>query len=72
MKIKKWNKTTHKYEDCEVPEGCLCYSNDMEQEVTCPHCGKKIKVEDGYTSNIYYEPNGIWGMIVCEECYFEE
>lgn len=73
MNINKWNYKKHIYERQQIPDGwnCKSYSNDMDEIINCPHCGKKIKVGDSYTSLEFHTEMG-FGYMVCEACYEEE
>lgn len=73
LKIKKWNYETHKYDDYEVPDewNCKTFSFDMDEIINCPHCGKKIKIGDSYTSLELHNDFG-FGYAVCDECYKKE
>lgn len=72
MKLNKWNYETKSYDTIEVPNewNCLVMSDNMEDILNCPHCGREIKYQDGYTSLEIHTPMGI-GYIVCHECYFK-
>ncbi len=73
MILRKWNCKTREYEDYEVPDewNCHCYSNDMEEIVNCPHCGKELEFGDTYTSLEIHTAVG-FGYGVCDKCYEEE
>ena len=70
MQLNKWNYETHNYDKIEVPDGwnIKTYSNDMEEKINCPHCGKQIKIGDSYTSLEIHTEIGM-GYGVCEKCY---
>ena len=44
------------------------YSDDMDEIVNCPHCGKEVTFGSCYTSREIHTPNG-FGYAVCEKCY---
>lgn len=73
MKLRKWNVSLHKYEEIEIPDNwnCKSYSNDMNEIVTCPQCGKKLKFGETYTS-LEIHTNIGFGYGVCQECYDKE
>ena len=52
MKLQKWNYKTHTYDEYNVPDewNVKTYSTNMEQEINCAECGKKVKYGDCYTS----------------------
>lgn len=72
MKAKIYNKEFQNYGSVEVSDKCSWFEIDMNKKVVCPECGKKFKFGDGYTSQVYYSPNGFWGLIVCEVCHYKE
>lgn len=73
MILRKWNYDTHKYDDYEIPKdwNVKTYSDDMDEIVNCPHCGKQIKFGDGYTSMEIHTSVG-FGYCVCHECYYDK
>lgn len=74
MILKKWNYKTHKYDDFKVPDewNCKNYTNDMEEIINCPHCGKKTPFGECYTSLEIHTPYFGFGYGVCKECYQKE
>ena len=44
------------------------YSDDMDEIVNCPHCGKEVTFGSCYTSKEIHTPHG-FGYAVCEKCY---
>lgn len=71
MKAKKWIDEKHCYVDCEISDNCSIYEEDMDKEVDCCCCGKKVKFGDTYTSRHYHTSFGM-GYAECEKCYFGE
>jgi len=70
--LKRWNYKTHKYDLVKVPEAdYIVYTDNMEQLVTCPHCGKQFKYENSYTS-LEFHTNAGFGYPVCVKCYEKE
>lgn len=71
MTLRKWNYEKREYEPYEIPNDwdVKTYSEDMDEMVTCPHCGKDFCFGDGYTSHEIHTEHG-FGYTVCEECYF--
>lgn len=59
-----------RYVPHELPDSCTTYESDMDKEVTCCSCGRRLKYNDGYTSRTYRDDNG-FGYIECEDCYFK-
>lgn len=74
MILQKWDYKLHKYIDVEVPDkyNCKVYSNDMEEIVNCPHCGKKLKFGETYTSLEFHTTPLGFGYGVCQKCYDKE
>ncbi len=68
--LNKWNYQKHQYEPYNIPDNwnCTTYCDDMDEIVNCPHCGKKIKYGDSYTSLEIHTDIG-FGYAVCEKCY---
>ena len=68
----KFNFKTGEYETYGLPDGAtpsaLC---QMDEEITCAECGKKMLYGDGYTSRKIHTVSGI-GYVVCERCYDKE
>lgn len=58
-----------RYVPYELPDGCTMYESDMDKEVTCCSCGRRLKYNDGYTSRTIHDDNG-FGYIECEDCYY--
>ena len=73
MKLRKWNYETHEYDPIEVPDewNISLYTDDMEEIVNCPHCGKELPYGETYTSKEIHNWVGL-GYGVCEECYEKE
>ena len=73
MELRKWNYKTHEYDPIEVPDewNIPLYTDDMEEIVNCPHCGKELPYGETYTSKEIHNWVG-FGYGVCEECYEEE
>ena len=71
-KALKWNFKAREYEPQELPDGAtasaLC---QMDEEITCAECGKKMLYGDGYTSRKIHTVSGM-GYVVCERCYDKE
>ncbi len=70
MKARKWISEKHHYEDCEISDNCSLFETDMDKEVECVCCGKKVKYGDTYVSKIYHNRVGL-GYAECEKCYFK-
>lgn len=70
MIILKWDCKKHIYEKCTIPENwnCKTYSDDMDEIVNCPHCGKELSFGETYTSMEFHTEMG-FGYGVCENCY---
>lgn len=68
--IRRWNYDKQAYEPYEVSDEWTVrsYSNDMDEIVNCPHCGRKVTFGECYTSKEIHTECG-FGYAVCEECY---
>lgn len=73
MILNKWNYESMEYERFTVPDNwnCKLFSDNMEEIVNCPHCGKEFRFGDSYTSMEIHNTFGL-GYAVCEECYHNE
>ena len=73
MLLRKWNYQKREYEPYEVPDdwNVKTYSNDMDEIVNRPHCGKPLPFGDCYTSREIHTKFGM-GFAVCSECYEQE
>ena len=73
MQLQKWNYTKHIYEPYTVNDNwnCKTYSEDMNELINCPHCGKQLKIGDTYASLEIHTEHGL-GYGVCEKCYKKE
>lgn len=71
--LNRWNYDKQTYEPYDVPDNwnVKCYSNDMDEIVNCPHCGKEVTYGSCYTSREIHTPHG-FGYSVCEKCYDAE
>lgn len=71
--LNRWNYETQEYDPYGVPEdwNVKSYSDDMDEIVNCPHCGKKVTYGSCYTSREIHTTNGL-GYAVCENCYDAE
>lgn len=68
-KAEKWIETEHRYIPYELPEGASVYESDMDTEVACCCCGRKLKFGDCYTSRHIHTETG-FGYAECETCYY--
>ena len=71
MKINRWDNGKKEYVEHDIPDdwNCKTFSFDMDEEVNCVCCGKKMKFGDGYTSRRFHTAMGM-GCCECENCYF--
>jgi hypothetical protein len=71
--MQKWNPYKHKNEPYIPPPGgtYTIFSDDMDEIINCPLCGKELLFGQGYTSKTIMTPIG-FGYIVCEDCYKQE
>ena len=66
------NKQIRKTKDLPDSWKIKTFSNNMQEEINCRSCGKKILFGDGYTSQEIFTIDGFWGYIVCPECHEKE
>lgn len=71
--LQKWDYESHEYRQILVPAGwnCKLYTDNMDEIVNCPHCGKELKFGETFTSLEIQNPAG-FGYGVCEECHKAE
>ena len=71
--MEKWNFFEREYEKFTPPEGGIykTYCSNMSDRVNCPHCGKRMKFGDSYTSLQIQTGMGM-GFAVCKDCYNKE
>ena len=71
--MRKWNFKTRKYEPYSVPEKWKCpiWTDDMDEIVNCPSCGKVMTYGQGYISSQIHNEHGL-GYSVCGDCYEKE
>ena len=74
MFLPKWNYEKHDYEMTPIPSewNCKTYSENMEEIINCPHCGKEFEYGKSYTSLEFHTLFYGMGFGVCEECYDQE
>ena len=71
--LRKWNYNTREYDPYEVPDdwNVRFYSDDMDEIVNCPHCGRALPFGETYTSHEIHTFAGM-GFGVCPDCYEAE
>lgn len=71
--INKWNRETEQYDPVEIPDdwNVKMYSEDMDEIINCPNCGKELPYGEGYTSRRYHNKYGM-GYMECEDCYYDQ
>ena len=69
----KWNFFKREYEKFTPAEVGIykTYCSNMNERVNCPHCGKRMKFRDSYTSLQIQTGIGM-GFAVCKTCYDKE
>ena len=72
MKVKLWDESSRAYSDVEVPDGCTCYEDSLDEMVTCPGCGGRVRFGSCYTSRRFYTQSGLWALAVCPACHERE
>ena len=72
--LRKWNCKKRIYEDYIIPADwkVKLMSDDMEEIINCPHCGREVAYGETYTSLEIHTPNCGFGYPVCRECYDKE
>ena len=69
--LRKWDEEAHTYKPRLVPASwnVKAASDDMDEIVNCPHCGKELPYGKTYTSMQFHARMGM-GYAVCEDCYY--
>lgn len=68
----RWSYTDQDYKLVLVPPADYILSTDnMEEIITCPNCGKQVTFGQSYTSMEYHTAFGL-AYPVCKECYEKE
>lgn len=70
-KALKWIDEKKEYIPYILPDGACLYTDNMEQEIACCQCGKKVKFGDCYTSRTIHTKVGL-GYAECEDCYCKD
>lgn len=70
-KALKWIDEKKEYIPYDLPNGACLYTDNMEQEIACCQCGKKVKFGDCYTSRTIHTELGL-GYAECEDCYCKD
>ena len=65
---KTYDMITKEHPDWKI----IVNTDDMNQEVNCASCGKKLQFGDTYTGINEVTNEGLFGLPVCETCYFKE
>lgn len=71
MLAQRWNVKTKLYEEYELPEEAILYSDNMDVIVQCARCAEKLVYGSGYTSRQIHTNLGI-GYSVCPKCHEKE
>lgn len=72
MNAWRWDKEKKEYGIVQIPDGSCSYCDDMNETVSCAHCGKKLKYGESYTSLELYGASRMFGLAVCGDCYEKE
>ena len=67
----RFNRSSGKYEQYNLPEGAVTYCEDMAKIVVCRSCGKPLLFGESYTSLEIHNKHGI-GFAVCDRCMMQE
>lgn len=57
-KALKWIPDKKDYIPYDLPDGACLYTDNMEQEIACCQCGKKVKFGDCYISRTIHTELG--------------
>ena len=73
--LNRWDWKDHKYYpytiSIPINEVIVLAVENMDAEILCPTCRRKIKFGESYTSMELHSDYG-FGYPVCKKCYYEE
>lgn len=68
MKAQKRNPRTKEYYPYEPGRPMALYTEELELEILCAGCAKKVKYGETYTSKEIHTEHWLW-FPVCRACY---
>lgn len=73
MILDKWNYEKHVYEPYAVPDDWKVskYEDNLNAVVNCCQCGRKVIVDDTFSSHEIHDDLGL-GFMVCSDCHDKE
>lgn len=72
MKVNRWDFIKHAYDIIEIPtDWYVTTSGELGETINCIHCGKRVLVDNCYTSYRYQDSIGL-GYLICGECMENE
>ena len=74
IRIQKWDPDRHCYDPHPYPDDWNVgfFYTDLDEQINCACCGKKLLYGAAYTSRELYAGAGMFGMAVCPECHEAE
>ena len=71
--MRKWNYNKQEYEPYSTPIDWYCpLTEEMDEVVNCPSCGRKITFGEGYSSRVIHTDRGGMGYTICYSCHINE
>ena len=70
--VRHYNNVKEEYTVVNNKSSYQYITYDLNELVECPNCHKKVKAGEAYTSQFWFEGEGIFGLMICEDCHNEE
>lgn len=72
MKAKLWDEYVHDYLDVKIPDSCRHHGHDLDEIVTCPSCGARLRDGSCYASRRFFTQTVSSSLAVCPACHEKE
>lgn len=72
MKAKLWDEYVHDYLDVKIPDSCRYHGHDLDEIVTCPSCGARLRYGSCYASRRFFTQTVSSSLAVCPACHEKE
>lgn len=72
MKAKLWDEYVHDYLDVKIPDSCRHRGHDLDEIVTCPSCGARLRYGSCYASRRFFTQTVSSSLAVCPACHEKE
>lgn len=72
MKAKLWDEYVHDYLDVKISDSCRHHGHDLDEIVTCPSCGARLRYDSCYASRRFFTQTVSSLLAVCPACHEKE